>query len=332
MIKCELCEKEFLTLKSLSKHLNYIHKYDKQLYYNNYLLKSSLDGYCKTCGKPTKFHGLNGYSDHCNNICAQNDPEILLKIHTEEHEKHVGEGVKKAYNKETQRKRVESVKNTCLEKYGCTNPAQREDVKDKFKKTLLNKKEQFCKENNCTPRQELIKRYGQGWLILNIPTLKNGRVSYIDNKYIPIIAEYNSKSSTYENIIYHYLDSIYDGPIKRHARPSFLNGKELDFYLPDLNLAIEYNGSYYHCIGTGVGVEDPYYHYNKSMDCYLNGIRLIHIYEFESLDHQLVLLKSLIYYGFDRYNQKNPNKNWEYDDHIPEIIGYYNKKYPIYGA
>lgn len=332
MIICKICNKEFSALQALSKHINFIHHIDKLTYYNTYLLKSPLDGYCATCGKPTTFRGLLGYKTHCNNICAQKDPKILVKIHTENHEKHVSEGVRRSYNKETQIKRIETTKKNNILRYGVENVAQKEDVKEKFKNTLKQQKEQFCKEHNCIPRQTLIKLYGQDWLKLNIPQLKLGRVSFIENKYIPSIEKYSSKSSTFENIIYNFIDTIYDGPIIRHNRPYFLNGRELDIYLPELNLAIEFNGNYFHCFGNTVGVQDKYYHYNKSKECWMNGIRLIHIFEFENLSLELYLLKSLIYYGFDRYNKNNPNKNWNYDSHKPEIIGYYNNIYPIYSA
>ncbi len=331
MIKCELCNRTFMNLGSLSKHLKFIHKENKLFYYHKYLAKSTLDGYCAVCGRPVKFLGLHGYKSHCSNVCAQKDPKILAKIHTPEHEKHVSEGVIKSYNKEKQLIQADKRKQTCLEKYGVDNPAKNENVKNKFRQTLSNKKIQFCIDNNCTPRQELINRYGQSWLRLNISTIKCGNVLFIKNEYIPIIEQSFSKSSIYEKIIYNFIDKIYDGPILKHHRPYWLFGQELDLYLPELNLAIEYNGSYYHCIGTNVGVQDPYYHYNKSKNCFLAGVRLIHIYEFESLFTELMLLKSLIYYGIDRYDLTNPNKYWEFDSHLPYIIGYY-QDFPIYSA
>jgi len=60
---------------------------------------------------------------------------------------------------------------------------------------------------------------------------------------------------------------------------SVLNGKELDIYIPSLNLAIEYNGIYYHSENTGR--RDKNYHLNKTKECEKKGIRLIHIFDFE---------------------------------------------------
>ena len=56
-----------------------------------------------------------------------------------------------------------------------------------------------------------------------------------------------------------------------------LNGKELDIYLPEYNLAIEFNGDYWH---SNI-YKDKYYHQYKTLECAKSGIRLIHIYEYE---------------------------------------------------
>jgi len=53
---------------------------------------------------------------------------------------------------------------------------------------------------------------------------------------------------------------------------------ELDIYLPEYNLAIEYNGLYWHSDAAG---KDSTYHLNKTQQCENNNIRLIHIFEDE---------------------------------------------------
>lgn len=54
--------------------------------------------------------------------------------------------------------------------------------------------------------------------------------------------------------------------------------KELDIYLPEYNIAIEYNGLYWHSEERG---RDKNYHLNKTNECSKKGIKLIHIFEDE---------------------------------------------------
>ncbi|QPX63106.1 putative homing endonuclease [Campylobacter phage F336] len=57
---------------------------------------------------------------------------------------------------------------------------------------------------------------------------------------------------------------------------SILGDKELDFYLPDHNLAIECNGDYWHSESNG---KDKNYHLDKTERCKEKGIQLLHIFE-----------------------------------------------------
>jgi predicted transcriptional regulator len=58
---------------------------------------------------------------------------------------------------------------------------------------------------------------------------------------------------------------------------SIIPPKELDIYIPELNLAIEYCGLYWH----SEPYKDKNYHYNKMKECNNLGIRLITIFEDE---------------------------------------------------
>ena len=53
-----------------------------------------------------------------------------------------------------------------------------------------------------------------------------------------------------------------------------LNGKELDIYIPSHNLAIEFNGLYWH----SELFIDKNYHLNKTEECEKKGVQLIHIF------------------------------------------------------
>ena len=54
--------------------------------------------------------------------------------------------------------------------------------------------------------------------------------------------------------------------------------QELDIYIPDLKIAFEYNGLYWHSEKYGCGKE---YHMKKTLKCEKLGIRLVHIFEDE---------------------------------------------------
>lgn len=83
-----------------------------------------------------------------------------------------------------------------------------------------------------------------------------------------------------EQAIFEFLQSLASSEILRNTRGILPSGQELDLYLPEYKLAIEYDGCYWH--------SDEYksknYHFNKSKEARDLGIRLIHIYENEWLD------------------------------------------------
>lgn len=66
-------------------------------------------------------------------------------------------------------------------------------------------------------------------------------------------------------------------------RPIWLDGKELDIYVPALKLAIEYCGSHVHNVDRnvfGAAPKHKQYHYAKWKACHDNGVTLITIYDF----------------------------------------------------
>lgn len=79
-----------------------------------------------------------------------------------------------------------------------------------------------------------------------------------------------------EREVSEFIKSIYTGWIELNDR-SILEGKELDIVLPDLGLAIEYNGTYWH----REAVKGRTYHLEKTEKVEEFGYRLIHINEDE---------------------------------------------------
>lgn len=85
--------------------------------------------------------------------------------------------------------------------------------------------------------------------------------------------------STLELELLDFIKSITDSDII-HGDRKILQGKELDIYIPNLKLAIEFNGTYWHCSG----LKGRNYHQYKTIECTKRGIRLIHIFEYEWLN------------------------------------------------
>jgi hypothetical protein len=72
-----------------------------------------------------------------------------------------------------------------------------------------------------------------------------------------------------------YIKSIFSGEILENNRIT-LSGLELDIYIPLKNLAIEFNGLYWH--SEVAGGKNKYYHLNKTLECKKINIKLIHIF------------------------------------------------------
>jgi transposase len=78
-----------------------------------------------------------------------------------------------------------------------------------------------------------------------------------------------------------YIKTIYNGIIIPNAR-GIIDNLELDIYLPEINLAIEYNGVYSHLFRpeeTNFSKrKDKLYHVTKTNLCEKRGIQLLHIF------------------------------------------------------
>ena len=137
------------------------------------------------------------------------------------------------------------------------------------------------------------------------------------------------QESKSEHAIIDSIKSIYNGTIFRNKKSKqFIYPYELDIILPDINLAIEYNGTWFH---SNLAGKPKDYHLMKSLLCRKKGIRLIHIYEFEDLNEQISLLKSLIL-GKDKYPKGDFNKNNLINNIPTPAIVYQDKRLTIYGA
>lgn len=95
-------------------------------------------------------------------------------------------------------------------------------------------------------------------------------------------------TSNQEQELIKYVSSIYNGEIRLHDR-QLLNGKELDIYLPEVNIAIEYNGTYWH--GYRKDTKSSLADFKKNVEykrlkCSELGVKLINIDEVDYMERK----------------------------------------------
>jgi len=89
-----------------------------------------------------------------------------------------------------------------------------------------------------------------------------------------------------EKEVLDYIKEIYKGKILENDRSL---GVEIDIYLPEIKLGIEYNGLYWH---SSVH-KDKNFHLNKTETCEKNNVQLIHIFANEWLEKKEIV-KSIL--------------------------------------
>ena len=214
----------------------------------------------------------------------------------------------------------EKAKKTWLKKYGVEHPFNRPDVIEKRKQLLIENKEQIVKKRQETIKKynefrlstltfdswakkvTNLKNYSNIQLRLlfdNCINNKDWLISQTDKKRTILhlsdslglnyrllcrsyeyynIDSYRSPNSYPEFQITKYISDL-GFQVDNNTR-SVIGPLELDIYLLDEKLAIEYNGLYWH---RDLG-NNKDYHLNKTNLCQEQGIQLFHIFENEWID------------------------------------------------
>ncbi len=182
------------------------------------------------------------------------------------------------------------VKNTCLYKYGTTSPLGNESIKRKILTTNNTRFYNSLFLNDrlrglVTPMFTLSEFVGAN-VTYKFKCMKCGAV-FEDTLYKGRIPRcgvcFPFVKSQYENNISNWLEEIGIKSVVRNTR-KIIPPYELDIYLPDYNVAIEFDGLFFHSeIG---GNKDRGYHLNKTNLCENAGITLLHIFEDEWIEKQ----------------------------------------------
>ena len=268
-MKCEICDRKFKNYRTLGIHISTTHGMSKQKYYDKFLKRDKNEGKCLECGKETDFITLvKGYRMFCSVKCL-NQSQYHIKHCTETYIKNYVD------NKDNRRELNKRTKNTCLEryngiglasqeltkkynetmllKYGHINPSQVKEIQEKTKQTNIKKYgaenvyaseyiKQKIKETN-------LERYNEtSWTKSKEGRefLKNFTNSEdFKNKQHETKKKNNSfNTSKIENKLELSLREMF--PDLETQYKSELYPFNCDFYIPSLDLYIEYNGSWTH--------------------------------------------------------------------------------------
>jgi len=175
-----------------------------------------------------------------------------------------------------------------LERYGVETPFHRPEIQEKIKIHFLEEYKRSNPSQSHIPIENINKMKDKSWwekehLIDKKPLFQIseelGVSPSLSSKYLSfhgIPVKYFNISNP-ESKLLDFIKSIYDGEITTNCR-SLISPKEIDIYLPDLNLAFEFDGIYWHSESAG---KDKNYHLNKTKICSEQGIHLVHVFESE---------------------------------------------------
>jgi hypothetical protein len=195
----------------------------------------------------------------------------------------------------------EKFEKTCLERWGVKTSLMNPDIKEKIKKTNLvkygfdhvmkNKEISILNSKSLVEnRSDFFKKLGYEYIGYNFDdglyNLKNlacghvfdikydlfrSRIKYGNDSCL-ICYPKNELSSIKEKEMVNWLESL---NINIDVCNRSLIGKEIDIYLPDHKIGIEFNGLYYH----SDKFKEKKYHSEKSEKCRKLNIDLLHIWE-----------------------------------------------------
>lgn len=225
---------------------------------------------------------------------------------------------------------------TNLERYGNKYSFLNDEIKDNIKKTNIEKygvEHPFKNKNvnNKTVKTKLINLFNNKYSEYNIVGVDSSYYIIHCNK---CDLDFNISSQNFRNRIKyktilctncnnigHYHKSGFEIQLCDFINNNFINNiifgdrktinpLELDIYLPDLKLAFEFNGLYWH----NELYKENNYHLNKTELCEKQGIHLIHIWEDDWIYKQDIV-KSMILNKIG----KTPNKIFGRKTEIKEV-------------
>lgn len=314
---------------------------------------------CASCNTQLRYHPpTSSYRKYCSQKCSMSSEDTISKIEQSKLDKY---GVVNNFLlPEMQR----SFREQWLIKYGVDNPSKSEIVKNKIKKSFLKYKDghpqrepsiqhtrrmKYFMNNNVFHHSQLhttskysnfltMTEYDKSLEIIKLFEL--GRLTAICDEYgiststaykLCIAAGINVQRlsvSKFEKELVDYIKEIYHGQVITNDRTT-INPLELDIFLPELNVAFECNGLYWH---SELNNKSRTYHLDKTKSCQSKGIHLMHVWS-NDWEDKPELLKSRIRNSIGLSNKiyarktvvleltKKTERSFFEDNHIQGYVG-----------
>lgn len=269
---------------------------------------------CVICGKVIGYRSFKNGHTHCSMKCFSMDKEVVNKRIKTTFEMY---GV---VNVGADKNIIAKRNATIRERYGVDAILKNKDALDKMRKTTI---ERYGVDSWLKTDERKRKSYHQsyqtilGWKDYVIPMFseeeyhgykhneiyrwkcakcgeefeaKIGGWGHLEESCkIPRCMKcypHHTNCSEAENKILEFIKSVYHGEIIRHDR-KLLDGMEIDIYLPEIKVAFEYDGLFYHNEDSGKGSD---YHLEKTNACLEKGVSLFHIFEDEWCHKRKIVL------------------------------------------
>lgn len=249
---------------------------------------------CKECNQITSYNKPKHlYNDFCSKKCAYKNPQRYKNISKSLIEKY---GVEHAHQSEQIRSKF---KKTMIDKYGVEHAMLSESLKNKLRNNNQKKFGGWQHSLVKYSADTLAKLNDREWLINkhHVEKLSLTEIAELLEGYssaamsvkfkelqIPVINFYSSKG---EKQIKNFLS---DFNLIENNR-TIISPYELDIYLPNKNLAIEFCGLYWHSENEKL---DKNYHYKKYKLCKEKNIRLIQIFEDEWNENPILIKNKIL--------------------------------------
>lgn len=179
-------------------------------------------------------------------------------------------------------------KETNLQRYGVENASQSPEIIEKIKRSHIEKYGAYYQQQHISS-DSLTKLSDINYLRENASRSLKEIAIELGVTYYTVGYWYEKLNvvRTFDNYNKSLAESEINEFIKSHGYTTITNcrdilkRKEIDIYIPELKLGIEYNGLYWHCESN---ISDKHYHSNKMRECNEFGITLMQITDYEFIN------------------------------------------------